>query len=548
VFERWRRKFVRWIAPPARSPSRVNLRMYAAAKSSRLTAGWGQSANTSEDTELVTSLRLLRSRSRELVRDAAYATRAKVIVQNNVVGMGIGLQAQVLTSRDKLNDRINNDIEAAWDAWCRAGSCHTGGALHFSDLERTAIGQVFEAGEVFLRLHYRAFGDSTIPLALELIEAERLADEFQPSPPAPNTWIRMGVEADAFYRPLAYWIRTLHPGELRLTMDQTARLERVPAELILHLRLIERWPQTRGVPWLHAAARRLNDMDGLSEAEITASRAAACYMGFIESPEGLTQYGDTQADGSQQVELEPAAVEHLAPGEKFNFAAPNRPNSQLDPFMRMMLREVAAGAGASYESLSRDYSQSNYSSSRLALLDDRELWQVLQKWFIRAFREPLHRIWLRQAVLARAIPSISVEDYAANLEKFEAVRFKPRGWSWVDPVKEVDAYREAIRSGFTTVSDVIALTGSGRDLEDVLKERRQELDRMAEAGLIFDTDPAAVPVPPRTVAQNQPAQEPSDESATGQAAANKSLHTADDEIDPVVAQAERMLRAQASQR
>jgi hypothetical protein len=53
-----------------------------------------------------------------------------------------------------------------------------------------------------------------------------------------------------------------------------------------------------------------------------------------------------------------------------DFVNPNRPNSTLDPFMRFLLREIAAGVGVSYESLSRDYSQSNYfKSSRL--IDDR---------------------------------------------------------------------------------------------------------------------------------------------------------------------------------
>ncbi len=212
--------------------------------------------------------------------------------------------------------------------------------------------------------------------------------------------MRLGIEVDRFGAPVAYLIRTLHPGELRLTPEQTDKIERIPAEFIIHNRIIDRWPQTRGIPWMHAAARKLNDMDGLTEAEITAARAAACYMGFIESPEGESEFGTTQEDGSKQLELEPAVVERLDPGEKFTYAAPNRPNSQLDPFMRMMLREVAAGTGSSYESLSRDYSQSNYSSSRLALIDDRDLWRTLQRWFIRDVRTPIHKDWLRQAVLS----------------------------------------------------------------------------------------------------------------------------------------------------
>jgi hypothetical protein len=38
------------------------------------------------------------------------------------------------------------------------------------------MGQVFEAGEVFVRKHPRAFGDSPVPFALELIEPERLVE------------------------------------------------------------------------------------------------------------------------------------------------------------------------------------------------------------------------------------------------------------------------------------------------------------------------------------------------------------------------------------
>ena len=469
-------------------------RMYAMARPGRLTSGWGTST-TSEDSELSSSLRTARNRSRELCRDAGYAKRAKVIVQNNVIGTGIGLQAKVETSRGELNERINDDIESAHEEWCQATHCHTGQSLHFNAMERQLIGQVFEAGEIFVRLHRSRFGQSRVPLALEVIEPERIADEFHPMPVAEQARVKLGVELDGFGAPIAYWIRELHPGDLRWTAGQTNRVERVPASDIIHLRIIDRWPQTRSMPWMHATARKFNDMDGLTEAEITAARAAACYMGFIESPDGETQMGDELPDGSKEVELSPAVIEHLAPGEKFNYAAPNRPNAQLDPFMRMMLREVAAGTGPSYESLSRDYSQSNYSSSRLALLDDRDLWRVLQMWFIRDFRMRVYEEWLQQAALSRTITSIPLEQYALNPAKFEVVRFKPRGWGWIDPTKEVEAYEKAIRNGFTTVGRVIAQTADGSDLEDILKERKQELKMMERMGLKFDTDPSTVKDP-----------------------------------------------------
>jgi lambda family phage portal protein len=467
-------------------------RIYASAKASRLTGNWGATV-TSADSEISESLRTLRARSRQLVRDAPYAKRAKTIVVNNVVGAGIGIQAQVRNSRGGLSDRVNNDIESAWDQWCEAGSCHTGGALHFSDLERVALGEVFEAGEIFLRLHFRPFGDSAVPLAIEVMESERVVDEFQPGALTETGRVRLGIELDPFHRAVAYFVRRIHPGEISLSARDIDGIDRIDAGYILHLRIVDRWPQTRGIPWMHAAARRLNDMDGYSEAEIIAARGAASYMGLIEmtDPE-FYMSGETLAEsGDREVELEPGIVQKLAPGEKFNFVNPSRPNAAMDPFMRMMLREVAAGVGVSYESLSRDYSQSNYSSSRLALLDDRDLWKVCQLWFIRNFRQILHRIWMRQAVLSRVIPSIGIDEYALNMNKFNAVRYKPRGWSWIDPTKEVEAYKQAVRCGFTTVGEVIALTGGGRDLEDVLDERRQELDMMAGRDLLFETDPTA---------------------------------------------------------
>lgn len=486
MFDRLRHRIARLIAPVA---PRQAVRMYAGAKASRLTEGFG-AITTSADSELSTSLRTLRARSRQLMRDAPYAKRARVIVVNNVIGAGIGLQAAVTNNSDELNEPLNDAIERAWGEWCAAAQCHTGGSLHFSDFERAAMAQVFEAGEVFIRLHPRRFGDSEVPLALELIEAERLADQFQPGPQAAGAMVRLGIEVDEFYRPVAYWIRRAHPGDLGLPPALRDQLERVPASQILHLRLIDRWPQTRGEPWLHTALRKLNDIDGTTEAEIVAARAAANYVGFIETAEPTVPGSTEQADGTREVTLEPGTVERLAVGEKFNGYSPNRPNANLDPFLRFMLREVAAGIGVSYESLSRDYSQSNYSSSRLALLDDRDLWRVLQQWWLRAFRVPLHRAWLQQAVLARAIPRIGLEAYALDPRKYDAARFKPRGWSWIDPTKEVEAFKAAVRCGFTTVSDVIAQTGAGRDLEDVLAERGRELKLMEAEGLQFETDPA----------------------------------------------------------
>jgi lambda family phage portal protein len=504
VLESIRTRLARLLAPKS-----IATRQYASARGSRLNL-WGTSLNASADSELSTSLTALRTRSRKLMRDAPYAKRARTIVVNNVIGSGVGMQAQVKNSRGELHERINADIEEQWRQWSRADCCHTGGALAFQDLERACLSEVFTAGEVFIRKHYRTFGNSRVPIGLELVEAERVADEFT-FPTPENQATRLGIERDEFGRPSAYYIRTIHPGEVRLAAGQEVRLERVPAADIYHLRVVDRWPMTRGEPWLHSVIVKLDNMDEYSAAELTAARMGANFFATLESDADDSLATATDAStGQRELNIEPGVIEGLSPGESLKFHTPNRPNTALDPFLRYMLREVAAGVGVSYESLSRDYSQSNYSSSRLALLDDRDLWRVLQQWWIRSFREPMLRDWMQAAVLSRAIGSIQVEAYAPDTERFLAVSWKLRGWSWVDPTKEVNAYKEAVKAGFTTISAVIAQTAGGVDIEDVIAERKRELDMLDAAGIDVDTtveepQEIAEPLPPTAAQLASPA-------------------------------------------
>lgn len=512
-------RVARWLAPKLVSTGR---RLYSGAKNSRGSMSFGASGNSSADSELDSSLQKLRARSRQMIRDSAYAKRAKVTIVNNVIGSGVGLQAQVMTTREVLAARVNDDIEAAWRAWCAADKCHTGGALHFSDLERAAMGEVFEAGEVLIRMHTRRFGASAVPLALELIEVERLADHADVPGVAAGNELRMGVEVDRFFRPVAYWIRQRHPGDIRGRVGYvTDQVERIPADEVFHLRVVERWPQTRGVPWMHTVLRKIDDINEYTGAEVSAARASAYYFATIYRPDDSASPLPTgeDADSRPVMDIEPLMVQELAPGERLDFHKPDRPNSALDQFLRYMLREVAAGCGTSYESLSRDYSQSNYSSSRLALMDDRDSYKALQQWWVRSFRAPLHSIWMQQAVMARAIPAVPVEAFFIDRSRYEAARWKPRGWSWIDPAKEVAAYKEAIRAGLTTLTDVIAATADGRDIEDVIQTRRRELDMLGDAEILTDTEvlPEPEPVAPAPPAEPEP-EEDADEEDEGAAA------------------------------
>ena len=469
-------------------------RMYEGAKFSRLTADW-VTGNTSADSEVYGSAQKLRDRARQLCRDNDYARQALRAIEGNVVGQGIPFQAQVRMMRGggRLDAGVNDQIETAWKRWTAARYCHTGGKLTFHDIERLAVRACAESGEVFVRLVKQPFGGSAVPLALEVLEADLLDDGLNGRSQQGNE-IRMGVEVDTWGRPVAYHFLAYHPGDYQFSNQQisTQRHKRVPADEVIHLYRMERPGMTRGVTWFSSAIQRLHHLQGYEQAEVVRARASSALMGFITSPEGELM-GDDVMDGDRVSSFEPGVFKYLSPGESVTVPQLDAPDGQFEPFVRVMLRAVAAGIGCSFESVSRDFSQTNYSSSRLSLLEDRDHWRILQNWMIENLHQRIFDVWLDMAVLSGALP---LANYEIQADRYKAVRWMPRGWAWVDPGKEVDAYREAVRCGFKTLAEVVAEQGG--DLEELMRGRRAELDEAEALDLKFDTDPGSDPAPTAT--------------------------------------------------
>jgi lambda family phage portal protein len=462
-------------------------RMYQGAQFSRLTADWVTS-NTSADSEVYGSAQKLRDRARQLCRDNDYARQALRAIEGNVIGQGIPFQSQVRMQRGgKLDTGINDAIEAAWKRWSYAQHCHTGGKLCFADIERLVIRACAESGEVFIRLVRQSFGGSAIPLAMEVIEADQLDDGLNGRSQQGNE-IRMGVEVDGWGRPIAYHFLAYHPGDYQFSNQQisTQRHKRIPAEEVIHLYRSERPGQTRGVTWFASAIQRLHHLAGYEQAEVVRARASSALMGFITSPEGEL-IGDDVMDGERVSNFEPGVFKYLQAGQSVTVPQLDAPDGQFEPFLRAMLRAMAAGIGCSYETISRDFSTSNYSSSRLSLIEDRDHWRILQSWLIENFHRRVFNEWLDLAVLSNAL---ALPGYEQQPERFKAARWMPRGWAWVDPAKEVAAYKEAVRCGFKTLADVVAEQGG--DLDELLLARQSELAKLDEMGIVVDSDPTQV--------------------------------------------------------
>lgn len=211
------------------------------------------------------------------------------------------------------------------------------------------------------------------------------------------------------------------------------------------------------------------------------ARVGASKMGFFRDPTGGDDpyEGDlSDASGNRITTVEPGIFEDIGQKE-FHPYDPKYPDQQFDPFVKAILRGVSAGLGVSFSSLSNDLTEVNFSSIRAGLIEERETWKSLQAWFVESFLNRVYAEWLTMALLSEAV-TLPFAKYA----KFNAPKWTGRRWAWVDPLKDVQAAKEAVSAGFKSATRII--NEAGGDIEELYQEIAEEKALAKEYGLSFD--------------------------------------------------------------
>lgn len=460
-------------------------RYYNGAATNRLTSDWGTTV-TSADAELRNDLGALRSRWRQLERDNDYAARYLSLIENNVIGSeGIDLYMHILDPNGSLDTQACGIIEDAWAKWGKRANCTTSGLYSFDDVSRLALRSAARDGSILIQKIIGAEAGNSFGFALKPMEADHL-DRFY-SGYAPNgNEVRLGVEYDKDTvgqkrKPVAYWITPRHPGDfIGYSGNYTRR--RIPADEIIHIFRPTRFEQSEGVPWGSSAMSSLNMLGSYQEAALVASRAGACQSGFFENENGEEFKGDwVDADGNQLRQMEPGVIEDLPMGKKFVANNPNYPHIGFGEFVKSVLRGAASGLSVSYNTLANDLEGVNYSSIRAGLLDERDTYRQMQRWFIDAFCEQIFQAWLPLAFLSKEIPLPFTK-----IDKFNAPTWKARTWAWVDPMKDQEANLLAINNLLDSPQHILA--SQGRSPEKVLDEI-EEWQRMVKERNLKLPDP-----------------------------------------------------------
>lgn len=475
----WLDDFIGWLSPAAgvrrvlARDALVQVRAYEGGKQGRRFSGWkttGGSANAEAAT-----LPRLRDRSRDLIRNNACAAAWIDKWVSNTIGTGI-----IAKWHDKRTQKAWNDWVAVADA---------DGQLDFSGLQALAARCMQESGEVLVRLHTRRPEDGLpVPLQIQLLEPD-FVDQQKTDDLKDGGYIIQGVEFSAVGKVVAYWLFDRHPGEIGLPL-KPLKSRRIPADDLLLVFEKKRAGQVRGIPRLAPVLLKLRDLDDYEDAELMRKKIEACFTAFVTSADpnrALGQNGENRSSGEvltlrpRSTKVSPGSIERLAPGETVEFGHPTP--SGDDGFTRRQQRAVAAVGGVTYEMLTGDLSQVNYSSARVGLLDVRaaaEQWRWLT--FVPGFLGPIAKRWLLLAALAGKAKKDAVLEWTT-----------PR-WDWVDPVKDAKGELLEIASGLKSWSE--SVRRRGYDPDTVLEEIAAEREEFARLGISLTFDTAIVPEPP----------------------------------------------------
>lgn len=463
----------------------MSKRSFAFAAANRLTADW-MASGLSGNSELRGPVRTIIHRARDLAHENDYVRGFLQDVESNVIGSAefdLRMEAgDMVRGRKQLDAMANVLIENAWAEWCRPANCSIAGDVDWRGVKRLALRDVPVAGAVLCRHVRGAAAGNRFGYAVQLIEVEQLALEKHGIDQGVNV-VRFGIEKTPRGRTVAYHIYLQHPGE-DLAQMQRGGTERIPAGDVILLQIPERISQVLSMTWFISSGKSLKMLDGYEDAELVAARAGACKGGWFETPQdGGTGYPGPKNDNEQMtVDAEPGVWESLPAGVKAVVNDPSHPNTAFGEFRKAVLRRISTSLGISYTTLGNDLEAVNFSSARVGLMDEREVWKAIQLWFRVHMLEPVFTEWLTMALTTGAI-----NLPLAKFDKFNQPRFKPRRWDWLEPLKDAQAKTLAVEKGFTSRRAVI--DEQGGDIEIVFADQDEDAKLAAKHGLSFATTP-----------------------------------------------------------
>lgn len=459
------------------------------------------------------------ARSRDLARNDGWASGGITRILDNTVGAHLRLS----TSPDwRVLRRFAKGFDASWakdfgqavEALWRLYSEDLGRyndvsrQLTVSQQLRLALRHKLVDGEALLVSYWKpervGRGAAQYATSFLVVDPDRLSNPYQM---IDTKYLRGGVELDDDGVPLAYHIRKAHQNDWYNAVEsmEWERVEREDEDgwrRVIHDFERDRAGQSRGIGVFTPVLAHAKMLARYYGVELQAATVATIFGTYVTSPydpamieaamdsQGSDQeigyYQELRADWAKErpAMLNGVRVPTLAPGEEIKQVAAAHPHSGFGEFAHEMLRSIAAAMGVSAEQITQDWSKTNYSSARAALL---ESWKTLSRRnaeFKVGTATPLFATWLQEAMengeLDDVLP-VGAPDFVEAATAYSRCDWLGVARGWVDPVKEKQGAVLGMDAGLSTLKRECA--EQGLDWEEVLAQRAIELDAFKRLGM-----------------------------------------------------------------
>lgn len=411
---------------------------------------------------------ILRRKARDLERNSDITSSIIEAYTRNVVGSGFIPQA------DTGDDALDREIEYVFKQWMKRENCDVTETQSFLELCNMTVRRlVIDGGIFFIKVHSE---DKAIPFQLQAREVTDLEESFTRAHGKAGNHVFDGVEVNKYGKRIAYHIRNVSPDGW-----STGDAMRIEAKRVIPLWQKNYPSQIREITPMCVAINRIEDNEDFIDTVSLKEKILACFAVFIKRQMPVMPgggLGRNQRDAPTSLgkrSITPGVIQELQPGDDVQAVVPNGQASNAREMVGMLTRFVSAGQGLSYEAVSRDMSQVNYSSARQTMGEDKKTYQRMQRFLVEHFLDVVY-----EEVVIAAVTSgvLSIPDFWTHKEKYLNHSWTMPGWSWIDPVKEVNANKTAIESGQDTLAAVCASRGG--DWQDTLRQRAKELKLQKE--------------------------------------------------------------------
>lgn len=436
-------------------------RGYDAADNRKLNRNW-TTVNVPAEQENMYSRDTLRARARDLEQNSDLANAVIQARERNVIGAGYTLQAK--TPRMALN----TEIERLWNEWTRARNCDVTGMQSLNDMLRMAVRRKMVDGGIMFRKCYTR--DGIVRFSLQMLEVDELDSSVFEAQANGRNKIAGGIEYNSYNRPIAYWFR-------QYDVDGYSLLDpvRVEAKDIIFYFTKTRPTQFREVSDMAPMLSRIRQANEFVVAVAVKQRIEACLAVFIKRAQvgaNLPGRASPQVDEDGRVDyaslqLGPGIIKEMNIGDEIQVVNPTGQSADASSFLKMFQRMVAGGFGLSYESVTRDLSETTYASARQGAIED-EVTFAAEREQIISILDEIYETFVISCYLQGLLP---IRDFWERKDKYLAHEWVRQPKPWIDPAKEAAANKTALETGLKTYQQLAAENGMDwQDMADAIAE------------------------------------------------------------------------------